>query len=264
MELIIVIEKTKKKEEQVCKILLMPIKCYCDYKNGNILITKENKKIMSSQKYYPQYIDKNTHKPFRYAWKPKSNPDEDMSDFACGFYEIIYNKVLSRSTIIDIVGNLSNKQYCGDTMTSVSKIPQLKESYHCLANFWILPMHIGHTSSSTPVYLKKWSKTSDYYKTEDFMDRWLLLLKYQFADFKENFSYFNNFKNFEEFADIHFLRGSYVDDNYNIVEYSSNYRSKEDLHDTLLNFWKIRAKAIATSDYSDALWKFFNEYNLFN
>ena len=258
------IEKPKKKEElaeQVRKILLMPVECCKDYKDGSIKINKEDEKIISSQMYYPQYIKPDTGKPFRY---PNWNPDEDVSDFACGFYEIIYKEILSGHTIIDKFGNLSDKQYCGDTMTSVSKIPQLKDSYHCLANFWILPMNIGHTSSFTNENLKKWSKTSDYYKTEDFMDRWLLLLKYQFADFKENFSYFNNFKNFEEFADIHFLRGSYVDDNYNIVEYSSNYRSKEDLCDTLLAFRGIRATAIATSDYSDALWKFFNKYNLFD
>lgn len=265
------IEKPQKKEilkEQVHQILLMPIECYKDYNNGNIEIkkenVKENVKIMSSQMYYPQYINENLI-PFRYDWNPDKNPDEDMSDFACRFYEIIYKGILPGNTIIDKVGNLSDKQYCGDTMTSVSKIPSLKDRYHCLANFWILPMHIGHTFSGTPKYLKKWSKTSDIYNTEDFMDRWLLLLKYKFVDFKENFSYyFHNFKSFEEFVDTHFLKGSYVDDNYNIVKYSDSSLSEADLPKTLFGFMETRAKVISTSNYADDLWEFFNGYNLFD
>lgn len=259
------IKKPENKEEikeQVRKILLMPIECYVDYKGGKLEITKENnEKIMSSQMYYPQYIYKDTGKPDRF---PNWKPDEDVSDFACGFYEIIYNKVLSGNTIIDAVGNLSDKQYCGDTMTSVSKIPKLKNRYHCLANFWILPMHIGHTSSSTHYDLKKWSKTSNHYKTEDFMDRWLLLLKYQFADFKENFSYFNNFKSFEEFADIHFLKGSYVDDNYDVIQYSDESLKTQDLDKILFGFMETRAEKISASDYADDLWDFFNNYHLFD
>lgn len=53
-----------KKEDQIQEILLMPI--YCDKKHDKI--SREDNKIKTSQKHY-------------------SKPDEDMSDFAIGFYE---------------------------------------------------------------------------------------------------------------------------------------------------------------------------------
>lgn len=82
---------------------------------------------------------------------------------------------------MDNNGNLVNKEFAGDTMTSVSKLPELKEKYHCLANFWLIPMELGRKSNS-PL-----SKTSNTYQIQDFMDRFLLLVKFKFGDYHKNF-----------------------------------------------------------------------------
>ena len=82
--------------------------------------------------------------------------DPDMSDFAIGFYEIIYKDILNGKTILDEKGYLQNKElFAGDTMNSFRTIKRrnpkeniLKKyeyQYHCLANFWLIPMEMGRT-----------------------------------------------------------------------------------------------------------------------
>ena len=99
-----------------------------------------------------------------------------MSDFTVGFYEIVYKDLLKCMTLLNGKGELYNAQFAGDTMNSFNTIANftinagksmakrtpleewpeyLKDyriRYHCLANFWILPMDIGRTSRKLNKY----------------------------------------------------------------------------------------------------------------
>lgn len=165
-------------KKQIYNILMMPILCK-NHSGFNekrkVDIKREGNLINTSQTYWPQYKGRNIGEPVRYDFKS----DCDMSDFACGFYEIIYKDMLDGKKIVDDIGNLTNKQYAGDTMTSVSKLPQLKDTYHCLANFWLLPMDLGRTSKN------EWCKTYKSTNTQDFRDRFLLLVKGNFEVYKK-------------------------------------------------------------------------------
>lgn len=227
-----------KKRQDIYKILMTPIQC-TKYSNGRPIIKVVNSVIETTQTYWPQYIDKDTGKPFRYPFIH----DCDMSDFACGFYEIIYKDILNDNKLVDDNGNFTDKNFAGDTMTSVSKLPGLKDRYHCLANFWLIPMEIGRTSKN------EWSKTSKKYEILDFMDRFLLLLKYNYHAYEDLFkNYFNNIKTFEQFAEIHFIKNSYVDENYDVNEFSHQLDSTTS--DILFEFIKIRATLISESKYA--------------
>lgn len=126
---------------------MMPICCDKRY-NG---IFRVNNKINTGQKYY-------------------SSADEDMSDFAIGFYNILYKESLNSNPILKNDGYLLNKEFAGDTMNSVNTIENITpgagktikerteegkwpeylqnyhDKYHCLANFWLLPMDVGRTT----------------------------------------------------------------------------------------------------------------------
>lgn len=244
-----------KKRKQVYEVLIMPIKCekHCGFDdNREVIICKKDDIVISTETYWPEYRDKDTGKPHRYPF----TADCDMSDFACGFYEIIYAPLLNDKKIVDEVGNFVNKEFAGDTMTSVSQLRGLEKEYHCLANFWVLPMELGRKSEN------KLSKTSNYYDIKDFMDRFLLLLRYKFDDYKNTFpEYFKKIDDFKTFSDIHMLSESYLDENNMVLQYSDvvdkfteNYLSKK---------IKKRAEKISESNYASDLWDYFNKYKLF-
>lgn len=234
----------------------MPIECekHCGFDNDRkIIISKKGSCIQSTETYWPEYRDKNTGEPFRYPF----TADCDMSDFACGFYEILYKEILQKM-IVDKNGNLENKNYAGDTTTSANKLPGLRDKYHCLANFWLLPMEIGRTSKND------WTKTSKKYDVQDFMDRFLSLLKGNFDEYKRLYpTYFKN-KNmdtFEHFVDSHYLRGAYVDEKYNVIEFS-NHIDNISISKMLFGAMECRAKNISESKYVNELWDYFNKLGL--
>lgn len=241
------------RRKQVYDVLLMPI--FCEQHSGfgherKVEIKKEKNKIITTQIYWQEYKDRNTGETFRYDFQP----DCDMSDFACGFYEIIYKDFLNGKKIVDDNGCLVDKEYAGDTMTSVSRLPNLKNKYHCLANFWVIPMELGRKSAH------KLSKTSRYFCIEDFMDRFLLLLKYRLNEYKTDFpNYFIKDK-FEDFSSLHFLRESYVDGKGNIIQYSDFIDEQTEQY--LWNCIRTRANDIA-GKYGNELWKYFEKNNLF-
>ena len=230
------------KQKQIYEILLMPIVCtkHSGFEDKKIEVKKRDNLISATQSYWTEYIDKTTGKPFRYDF----SADCDMSDFAVGFYKILY-----KLSIVDNNGNLVDKEFAGDTMTSVSKLPELKEKYHCLANFWFIPMELGRKSNS-PL-----SKTSNTYQIQDFMDRFLLLVKFKFGDYHKNFGRYFKANSFKEFVDKNFLVGSYVDENYDVIEYSHSIDESTVEH--LIDCMKKRAEAIATSRCCDDLWDYF-------
>lgn len=186
---------SKQEKEKIVKdLLLTPIiatKSIHDIQlvenNNNVL----KKYILSHQTYY-------------------SSIDEDMSDIAVKFYETIYHK-----EILDSTGHLKDINIAGDTMNSYNQIIRSKKcdeehrlkllySYHCLANFWILPMDMGRTIKSR----SKQRIASDY------MDRFLNYINEHFNGYKDD--YLNEFKNKEEFFKFHEIKESgYFDKNTN-------------------------------------------------
>lgn len=245
-----------KKSKQVYEILLMPIEFNSEkYKDGNVYkdykieeqkIFKYGSVIKSTQSYYPKYQGN-----VRY----KFHPDPDMTDFACGFYEIIYAPLLNGKKIVDEAGNFVDKEFAGDTMTSASKLPGLRDKYHCLANFWLLPMEIGRTSNND------WTKTSRKYDIQDFMDRFLSLLKANFDEYKCLYSsYFKNIDTFKRFVKIHHLDGAYVDEEYTVIQFSNNIDISTS--NRLFELIKCRADNISKSEYADELWDYFNKWGL--
>ncbi len=240
-----------KKTQDVYNILITPIKT-TRYSENKAIIKKVGSVIETTQTYYP-YKEWNGN-------KVDIPIDPDMSDFAIGFYEILYKEFLN-TPILDENDGFTDKEFAGDTMTSVSKLPILKERYHCLANFWLIPMHIGRTSKSTPTEKMKWSKMSNHHDIQDFIDRFLLLLKNNFETYKKMYrGYFENIGTFERFAEFHFLRGSYLDDKYDIREYSD--KLDKTTTDTIYDFMKKRAEAISESKYAEELWDYFFENGL--
>ena len=238
------------KRQQVCNILLTPIQCekHSGFNDERkIEVGKRGNIINTTQTYWPEYKDRDTGNPFRY----KFTPDCDMSDFACGFYEIIYRDIF-KGNVVDSNGCLSNKCFAGDTMTSISKLSGLRDKYHCLANFWLVPMELGRKSNH------KLSKTSRYYRIDDYMDRFLLLLKYEFSEFKEEFhEYFSDIDNFTKLVDIHMLCESYLDKNYCILQYSDVINKETEKY--LWECIKKRAEVISESKYALQLYEYFEK-----
>ena len=116
-------------KEIVKKILLTPIECNKRYKTIKLV----NGEICSPQKYY-------------------CGEDCDMSDFAVGFYEIIYANIIPGKKILNN-GFFTSKEFAGDTMNS----------FNSLANI-ILDNNDKNSRSSKdiwPDYLEKYEK--DYF-----------------------------------------------------------------------------------------------------
>lgn len=139
-----------------------------------------------------------------------------MSDFAVGFYNIVYEDILSGKCLLD--GKyLTDCCFAGDTMNSFNAIANLvpeaggtkaartEESkwpeflkkfykqYHCLANFWVLPMCIGRSSAKLNRY--------------DSTDMFLNLLKSDYEVLKRHVNYWEKLGDYDEFCERHFLNG---------------------------------------------------------
>ena len=222
--------------KQVRDTLLKPIVCIKPIKKPFI----HNDIIYTGQTYY-------------------STPDEDMSDFAVGFYNIVYGEILKNGMLND--GHLLNKNFAGDTMNSFINIAKLADfeknpfetkkalldyyySYHCLANFWVLPFNIGRRSAKLNLYdsfdefLKKINNESDYKKTLGKYELYIDAIPYN------------------DFLKKHFLN-----------DYTpTNIAYKEDtVIDLIVNaktMMELRASAIANSDKAAAIHKYFSELNL--
>lgn len=228
----------------------MPISCKKEYPN----IDFKEDKILTGQKY------------IRFA-------DEDMSNFTIGFYEILYRDILKEKSILNEKGEILNNDFAGDTMNSFNSIANitpeagnttltrtsedswplyLKEyfyRYHCLANFWLLPIDFGRKS-----------KKKNYY---DSLDIFLNKVIEEYSDLSIKYkSYFDNFGKAEDFFSENFIccprKTSLVLENYG--------RKKSNSKILVENAWKViekRAYDISNSKYSDLLWHYFNELQLF-
>lgn len=273
----------KEKSEQVYEVLLTPIEfdsekytsgnIYTDYRIEKINIYKKDSIIRSSQSYYPYYevIDK------RYEFVA----DPDMTDFACGFYEIIYRNILGGKKIVREDGNAVDTNYVGDTMNSfhyiANRVPEagkkrrtrtpydawpkyLQEyykQYHCLANFWMLPKELGRQNMD--ILSKGYYDWNAQEGAQDYMDRFLALLQTNWEQYNQN-SYFEGINNFYEFARSQYLIGNHLDSDMRIVEYSKN--DIESVICLVQKCIRMRAKAISQSKEVEELYNYFKLWKL--
>lgn len=249
-EIIIIPKEFTEKQTQVYKILLCPIVCdlniKCNpYKNGDNIFSGQTYKTRSSQ-----------------------TADPDMSDFAIGFYKIIYKEIFTN--MLDDFGFLLNCCFAGDTMNSFNSIANItpragkskkhrtpkdnwpedlqnyKTIYHCLANFWILPMCLGRTSMKLNRF--------------DSMDIFLSILETDYdIIISKHKDYISKFSNLNNFANIHFLNAYFP---LNRIKYCEQNSYK--LIQQATKRIKERAKSIAQSPYSDELWDYFNSLSMFD
>ena len=251
---------TENQKKQVKDILLMPIECTtieCT-RQETLNVFLYNDRIFSSQKY----------KGF----------DPDMSDFAVEFYQIIYKGKLEKleNEILDKNGQLKilskYKEFCGDTMNSyktISKLlsdneikKELKDKYHSLANFWLLPMDVGHSSSWTRRRgLGEYSKSKNGF--DDYMDRFLQNYLDKYEQYKEIYpEYARQFTKDNIGAD-HFLEGIYIENKevINFTDFKTNGITADDIARIMCDKIKDRAACI-TNKKGAELYKFFYEKGL--
>lgn len=217
------------KENNVYNILLTPIK---SDKNVPKIYMKDNV-IYSSQLY-------------------KRNPDEDMSDFSVCFYKIVYKDILGENNveILNEDGTYKNENYMGDTIHSFNSLANVilgnrtkkrssKEEwpkelidyhskYHCLVNFWVIPMCHGRTSAKLNGY--------------DSLDAYLNKL-YRGA-IKNADEYFQKFT-YESFLEIHGMSWYKISDNPLEIYISKDKNGCFDEIQRIYDFWNKRAIEIA-------------------
>ncbi len=256
-----------RKRKQVFDILMLPIEAV-KHSAGTVEISKVGNVIKSMQTYYPYK-----------KWNGKTVPiplDEDMSDFAIGFYEIIYDNLLKNKSLIEN-DRLTNDRFAGDTMNSFETIANLfpeagnckkrrtvpdawpkelrqyKNQYHCLANFWLLPVEIGRKIDEDNVLCKG----SYEYGIKDYVDRFLTQLEKS-----DEYIKYMNYDDFSVFAKMQFIYGSYVYLDDSIYDFSVDETNPYLLIEKIMDRIKIRATVISNSDYAERLWDYFNAYGL--
>lgn len=223
------------------------------------LDSEGNKIILSGQKY-------------------GSIADEDMSDFAIGFYETVYQGLIPDKKLLKEDGGLSNMQFAGDTMNAkvycgkdVDTISSWKSKYHCLANFWLLPVNVGRSSAKTPTDERIYSKSKN--GINDFLDKFLEYYSDKYKEYADKYGDYVNCmaqdrdedKNSEHtdigaFYKNHCLLGSFVEkknDGYTITNFSCNNKKLdinicEDVWDRI----KCRAGKLA-EECGEQLYKYF-------
>ena len=240
-----------KQTADVYKTLITPIKVN---KQCNDIHRADCGMIISGQSYY-------------------STEDEDMSNFSVGFYEIIYKEILDNASVGSILntdGGFISNDFAGDTMnsfnTTANRTPcagisiksrtnqciwpkYLREyyhGYHCLANFWIIPMSVGRMSKKAG---------------NDYMDTYLKhVLKFDFNNPPVGYGlYLKSFSDFNSFCEKHFLHGYF--ENKAIRLYSSN-KDAESVIANMTDRMKIRARDISKSKYANELWHYFKKFSL--
>ena len=243
----------EKQKIDVIKVLMTPIKV-CGRSSGIPNIYMEKKVIQSTQTY-------------------ESSFDEDMSDFAVGFYEVLYKSLLDGKKILH-QEKLADVEFAGDTMNSfntiANRVPEAGKSrkqrtdkevwpeylsdfqdhYHCLANFWLLPMEIGRKSNH--LYSK--------IRCKDYMDRFLNKICKELEEVVD----IEKYKNFEKFKTVHFLEGSYIGtEDGKVLSFSnSSKNTAEEVIKSMNQKIYKRAEMIANSTAGAELFRYFEKYNL--
>lgn len=194
------------REQKIADILLMPIEVLTRSKMDRMIhFADQNGKIETGMRYIP-------------SGSNSSSLDCDVSDIAMDFYNVIYKKSILEKGKRNIVSN----EFVGDTMNSIHK----DINYHCLANFWILPLDMGRR-------IGKNSKA----RMGDRMEFLLLDLKNDYEYYRRlHPDYFDYFVDYDKFCEKHFLEEAYFDDG----EFVSTLKKKK-----VERIIKKRAEAIA-------------------
>lgn len=230
-------------EKKLEKLLLMPIVC----RKRNKSIEIKDEVIYTGQVFY-------------------TSPDEDMSDIAIDFYEILYSKALNGTKILT-KQDITNCCFAGDTMNSFNTIANLlkrknkelstdeenllrayEKRYHCLANFWILPSCIG----------RRGRKGNNL----DSMDIFLNSLEQDYDGvMKKHQSFYTAWGNISSFRTDHFL-DRYVEKDTDSVRKLYAYKDAKKIIDEAIKRIEIRAEDISKSDIGKELWRYFCKHNL--
>lgn len=259
---------TEEKRKKVRNILLTPIECTTrkpfsiriEHDNDNNEIFPSEKKftsarIISSQKY-------------------SGALDPDMSDFAIKFYEIVYRDILESQEILKGEG-LYRCVFAGDTINSFNSIANnvpgagqsakqrtekkvwplfLREyhnQYHCLANFWILPMCIGRTGAK----LNKF----------DSVDIFLNKLKENDRLLERHADYYKRLKTYDEFRKKHFIENYVQLSTDDVLEkYRKKDKTEKKLEDDASELVKRAYKCMESRAESISLLKDNTEDNIEN
>jgi len=239
-------------EQQLYELLLTPIR-------QGALIQIDHKIIYSGKRY------------------ASSDFDPDMSDIAVLFYETIYSDILKAESVLGENRKLKNKMFAGDTMnsfnTTANKVPEAGrsrkqrtdsslwpeylqtyyDSYHCLANFWLLPMDLGRWN-------EEGGTLNRYKHHRDYMDYYLKEIQSRYQSgksFEKYEEYFTGcFAGWEDFCEKHFLVGSYVDEETYTVKEAN--KDPETFIRYAMEMMRKRAKCIAESEYADELTELFS------
>jgi len=252
-------EELNDKQKQVKKILLTPIVTNSEVTS----IKKNNGIIFSTQKYHSS----------------TKNYDEDMCDFSVGFYEVFYKEMVGGSLLLDN-GRLRNKDIAGDTMNTIncickgesSKEEEKKKNifydqYHCLANFWLIPMQHGRLASG-----KTGKKLNNY----DSLILYLHELEKNYNNLKDRrpvygsgkykTEYPNYFLNpslseYIDFCKVHCVQTISNIESVTTEEYYKNVKCI-DIIDKELNIIFKRADEICRDARYESIWDYFNELGL--
>ena len=228
--------------KQVEEILLTPIIC----QKRNKVIFIDNGVIQTNQRYI-------------------RSADEDMSNFAVDFYNIVYGDVIPTKSILD--GKyLTDKNFAGDTINSYRSIAKLVDFencdicirkmieeyynfYHCLANFWVLPMKIGRQLPP---------KLNSYDSLDIFLEKINSEEKYNNEIGTKYYSYGQEI-NYNNFKKIHFIQ------NYREEKDDGNRYKHKEVEILIKRAKKMienRALEISNSDKAVDLYLYFCEKKL--
>ena len=236
--------------------------------------------IICSKKYkHIQMVDGTIHSPQKYY----CIADCDMSDFAVGFYEIIYRADLLKETknILTEYKTFKNKELAGDTINSFNALANVildetvktrsnpdkwpdylveyGKKYHCLANFWVIPMRHGRRSAklgrydSFNFYLEKLRDGYDEFQKE-------AIVRYP-RDKKEYDNYFSMINGFDKFLKIHCIENHVIASNPQDPYKQKDKEACRKLIEDIYDFMEVRAEAIAEK-YTDLLYQYFLELKL--
>lgn len=256
-------------EKKVYDILLTPIICNKRFTT----IEKINEHIQTPQSYY-------------------GGADADMSNFAIGFYEIVYNELIEKiggkllygkkELKKNLIGHLINKEFAGDTMNSFNSLASIilgecvnkqtipktewpeylieyNEQYHCLANFWLVPMRIGRTGKKMNKY-----DSLDYFLScvEGNFNTFCIKKSIAYHKDDKNYeNYFRYFNGWNDFREIHCLK-QHVIRRLPLDYYKTkNKEGCKELIFEVINTMKQRAEEI-TVKHGEKLWNYFkNDQN---
>ena len=152
-----------------------------------------------------------------------------MSDIAIEFYKILYGKVIENFEMLDSSGYLIDKEFAGDTMNSYNTLKNrilktdyssndaiklilsnYENQYHCLANFWVIPMRHGRTSRKKNSYdsLDLYIKYLRSHWSELKLERAITYGKGDAQRYYKNYFTYDYFDSLDNFCKIQFVQES--------------------------------------------------------